>query len=514
MPASGIHNYSGLLIACAVLLSFFSGLAGAPLFDLDEGAFSEATREMFQRGDFISTYLNGVPRYDKPILIYWLQALSTSVFGFNEVGFRLPSALAATGWVLAVFWAVRRLRDEATALMAALMVAMSVSVSIIAKAATADALLNMLLVMTMLSLFLYLQERDRKWLMAVYILSGLGFLAKGPVAVFIPVMVSGIYCLLQGQLGFWLRSLLNPWGIVVFVLIAAPWYVLQYLAEGQAFIDGFFFKHNLSRFQGPMEQHGGSIFYYLPVVLIGVMPFTTAALRVFRRPAEWYGNDLTLFAATWFLFVLVFFSLSGTKLPHYVNYGLTGLFILAAIYLPRLNSPVLALLPALLMLLLLLLVPELIDYSLPGIKDPVIADALAGHQQVLDWGYRGLIAVGVLVVAALMFERRLLIRDKLIVSAVVLVVAVSGLLLPRLGELIQVPVREAAQLARQQKLQVSMWRINMPSFSVYRQDITPRIDNPENGQVIFTKKAHLPELPPHQVLYANGGVALVRVLGN
>ena len=79
-----------------LLISFFLLLGHAPLFDVDEGAFSQATLEMFQRGDFLSTYLNGQPRYDKPILIYWLQALSVAIFGVNEFAFRFPSALCAT----------------------------------------------------------------------------------------------------------------------------------------------------------------------------------------------------------------------------------------------------------------------------------------------------------------------------------------------------------------------------------------------------------------------------------
>ena len=80
------------LAAAAIVASFYWMLGAAPLFDVDEGAFSQATLEMFERGDFLSTYLNGEPRYDKPILIYWLQASSVKSFGFNEFALRLPSA--------------------------------------------------------------------------------------------------------------------------------------------------------------------------------------------------------------------------------------------------------------------------------------------------------------------------------------------------------------------------------------------------------------------------------------
>ena len=88
------------LLPFLILLPF---LGNAPLFDFDEGAFAEATREMLQKGDFFSTWLNGNPRFDKPILIYWLQAVSVTIFGFNEWAFRFPSALASIFWCFIVF---------------------------------------------------------------------------------------------------------------------------------------------------------------------------------------------------------------------------------------------------------------------------------------------------------------------------------------------------------------------------------------------------------------------------
>jgi len=80
-----------VLALAAVAASFFFLLGRAPLFDVDEGAFSQATMEMFQRGDYLSTYLDGRPRYDKPILVYWLQAAAVALFGVSEFAFRLPA---------------------------------------------------------------------------------------------------------------------------------------------------------------------------------------------------------------------------------------------------------------------------------------------------------------------------------------------------------------------------------------------------------------------------------------
>ena len=188
-----------LLLALALFTGFFYQLDAVPLFDLDEGAFSQATREMFLRDDFLSTYLNGQPRYDKPILIYWLQAASVALLGPSEGAFRLPSALAASAWTLLLLGFTHRVVNSRQGLYAAILLASSLAVTVIGKAATADALLNMLLAGSVLALYLYLREGRRIWLYAAALAMGLGFLTKGPVAVAIPAGVSLLYCASRGE---------------------------------------------------------------------------------------------------------------------------------------------------------------------------------------------------------------------------------------------------------------------------------------------------------------------------
>ena len=235
------------LLAVAVLGCFFLGIGGFPLFDLDEGAFSEATREMLASGNYLSTTLNGEPRYDKPILIYWLQATSASLFGINEFAFRLPSALAGSGWVVLTYLFVRRAASARQALAAGIITASALAVSIIVKVATADALLNLLISATLFSAYLFLRFHDRKYLYLAFAAMGLGFLTKGPVAVIIPGVVTFLYSALRKDIRGWLTLALNGRGIALFFAIAAPWYVTQYLVEGDGFFRGFFLKHNVER---------------------------------------------------------------------------------------------------------------------------------------------------------------------------------------------------------------------------------------------------------------------------
>src|SRR5436190_6981238 len=197
------------LTVAAVLASFFWMLGTPPLFDVDEGAFSQATLEMFQRGDFLSTYLNGQPRYDKPILVYWLQALAVTVIGPSEWAFRLPSALCATGWAWLTYLFARRHYGVDRALFAAVLLATSLGVHLIGRAATADALLNLLIAASMFAAWLHLSTGKRGWLYATHAAIGLGVLAKGPVAILVPLAVTLLFCLLRRDLRTWARAVFD-----------------------------------------------------------------------------------------------------------------------------------------------------------------------------------------------------------------------------------------------------------------------------------------------------------------
>jgi len=495
----------------AVLISFFYNIGNVPLYDLDEGAFAEATREMLEREDYISTYLNGQPRYDKPILIYWFQALSVSYLGLNEFALRLPSALASVLWVILVVVFVRRFIDKKTAYIAGIITATCLSISIIGKTATADALLNCLLAGSMLCFFAYYKARKRRFLYLFYLFVSLGFLTKGPVALLIPGVVSLIFLLIKKEARLWLSIAFSGVGICIFLIIGLPWYVVQYLKEGQAFIDGFFLKHNVSRFQGPLEGHAGSIFYYLPIVLLASLPFTTVVLKVFTRYKDIIKDDFQLFLLLWFGFVVVFFSFSGTKLPHYVNYGLTGLAILMAIYIQQLRSRFFAFLPIFIFFGVLLALPNIVKVMLPSIEDAYYQASFAQYSDYFSLNYTWFFTFALLVVGFFVLDKHYSIASKLMVSAVFMTFSISAVLMPTVSAMLQNPVKEAAFIAKQAGVDPVMWRLNMPSFSVYLGQVVES-RKPEVGEVVFTSPAYLTDLEDYQVLYEKNGVALVKLL--
>ena len=503
------------LLFLAIGISFFLNLGGAPLFDLDEGAFSEATREMFVRGDFVSPFVNGLPRFDKPVLIHWLQAASMNLFGSTSFAFRLPSALAASGWVLLTYLFVTRTLDRDTALRAALMLSCALGIVIIGRAATADALLNLWLVAAMFGIYLYFLERKKRWILLTHAAMGLGFLTKGPVALLIPGAVGLIFFAVQRELPALMRAAFYPPGLILLIGIPLPWYILQYQAQGMAFIDGFFGTHNVERFSGSMEGHAGSLLYYLPIALLLALPFTTPLLRAVGELRTQIKSPLGLYLWLWFGFVLVFFSLSGTKLPHYLNYGMTAAMILAALALPLLKSEqlasrALALLPPMLFFSLLAPLSCLLPEIIARMPENDARALLTGADSLFPTGYFEVFFLLAATSLTLMFARSLSLGLSLLGLALAGNIALALLFLPALGAIQQGPIAHAAQLAHELPGPYVMWRVNTPSYSVHSGHVQ-ELREPRAGDLVFTRSKELASLPPHTVLMNERGYSLIRL---
>jgi 4-amino-4-deoxy-L-arabinose transferase-like glycosyltransferase len=502
----------GRLILVLPLFAFLLRLGGAPLFDVDEGAFSEATREMFERGDFLFTYLNGAPRFDKPILIYWLQAVGYLIFGNSEWAFRLPSALAAIVWSYATYFFARKRVGEDAALIALAVACTALGPFAIGRAATADGLLNCLLALTLFDVWRHLESGRRAPLLRAFVWIGLGALTKGPVALIVPGTVSLLYCASRGEWKTWLRTVFNPLGLLILIALVAPWYAYAYHLHGQDFINGFIMKHNVQRFSGSLEGHGGSAFYYLIAVPLLLLPWSGLFIVALTKLRAGLGNPLQRFLWIWFGFVLAFFSLSGTKLPHYVLYGCTPLFILIGLHAgsARRVWPHLVL-PGLLFVLFALL-PNLFDaLARSTLGDGFYRAQLGRALQVADSTYIGATVGGLMVWLAYVFFPRVSLIKRLIVTAIIQVGLLAGVVVPYAGDLAQGPVKRAGLKAAEVGGEVLFWRFTTaPSFSVYRQAVTLKGD-PQPGQVALTRTDRLPADAPVDYLFREGGVALVKM---
>lgn len=523
----------GVWLALFAFVGFWLNSWAVPLFDLDEGAFTEATREMFARGDFLMTYLDGAPRYDKPILVYWLQAASVGTLGWSEFALRLPSMLAATGWMWAVWRFAREAslalgRDTARAradgLFAAAALALSPIPGLIGHAATADALLNLWLALTLLDLWRWLAQptvalAHPRWndvlLLRIYLWIGLGLLTKGPVAVALPLMVALTFALLHQRWRAVLKVAFFWPGWMLALAVSLPWAVALTLRDGGDFFRHFLLDHNVGRYSATLESHGGHWWYYAVTLPLIVLPFVAWLVPALGAARRWRSEPLTTYLLVWFGVVFLLFSGSKTQLPHYLLYGCTPLFVLIGLHRDGIRRKGLALLPSLVFLMVLVALPLILPAAMPNAEHPydrgifeVVLAAIGRGYWVVCWGALALVVVS-------LFHRRLdasaaTLRAGLAVS----VVAWCGVL-PLLAAGQQVPVQQAAATARALGLPTVSYRIHMPSFSVYRGAVTPQ-RTPVPGELAFTRLDRLADLSreagrPFTVVQQSGGIVLVRI---
>jgi hypothetical protein len=231
-----------------------------------------------------------------------------------------------------------------------------------------------------------------------------------------------------------------------------------------------------------------------------------------RVRAIW-RDDLQAYLLIWFGFVFLFFSLSGTKLPHYILYGYTGLAILMAVRGADLEAVFWPLVPVLGFFIGLIALPYAFTYAKDRVRDGFYAEVLAASLQYFDIVYFAFLAIMCALVLYGMFERRTPLTRKLIVFGLAAVTSLSTLVVPIIGFAQQSSIKEAALLVRERDMPAILWRLNAPSFSVYRGAPTASRD-PRPGDVVVTRSDRLRQLPPnlaYDLLYSKRGIVIARI---
>ena len=316
-----------LLLGITCYVFFFHGLGSVGLLGPDEPRYAAVAREMYQTGDWITPRLHGMAWFEKPILWYWSAALSFTIFGVTEFAARLPSALSATASVFLTYIVCRRLWGQGVAIASSLILASSVGYFSFSRAASMDMLLTSCLTISLLC-FMMGHNRttlDRRWwFVGFYAFVGLGILAKGPVALVLPVLSLLGYLLLRGRRDEWKEW--YPHYILITLAIAAPWYIAVIRANGFEFVQVFFINQNFERFTSTVHGHKRPFYFYIPDLMMLAFPWTFMIIPGLRRVFD--RNDRILL---WFAIVpVVFFSLSGSKLPGYVLPSVPPLTLLCA----------------------------------------------------------------------------------------------------------------------------------------------------------------------------------------
>lgn len=317
-PAASVLPTRGALLLLALAAGLFLfRLGGVPLLGPDEPRYVRVAVEMHRSGDWVTPRLQGEPWLEKPVLYYWLAASAFRAFGETELAARLPAAFA--GLVLVGMTALMgaRLYGAAAGLSAGFVLATSLLPFAYARAATMDMLLAAWVTAAVgFAALAFFGVAGRLAIPAAWACIALACLAKGPLGLLLPGLVLAGTALAT-RTSAPLRLMLSWPGIAVFAAIAGPWYGAILAAQDRHFVDVFLLNHNLQRFTSTIHNHPGPVVYYLPVLFLGLFPWSGLILPALgaARPGS---SHVDRFVLAWLLLPLAFFSLAGSKLPGYI----------------------------------------------------------------------------------------------------------------------------------------------------------------------------------------------------
>jgi 4-amino-4-deoxy-L-arabinose transferase-like glycosyltransferase len=348
-------KFTWWFFAVAIVFVYLYGL-NVPLFGPDEPRYAQVAREMFERGDWISPTLGGFDWFEKPALLYWLQIIGYKLFGVNEFAARIGSALFGLGtvasmWLLGRFSNFKRERYESIefADLLALITATSLGILVFSHAASFDIIVTFPLTAALTGFFVAdraeaEEDRKRHWgWFAFYFFAGLAVLAKGLIGIVFPFGIVGVYILLSRRLPTRQFLWSMVWGLPLLLVVAAVWNVPMYMQHGWKFIDEFYIQHHFQRYTSNKYLHPQAFYFYfwvLPLMTLPWLPwFFGGFYSAFRNllfsfknpPADAGGSALNVFAIAWIIVPLLFFSVSGSKLPGYIVPALPGAAVITAV---------------------------------------------------------------------------------------------------------------------------------------------------------------------------------------
>jgi len=313
---------------------FFIGLGRLPLLEPDEGRNAEVAREMISLDDWITPHYDTLPYLDKPAVFFWVVAGSLKLFGLSETAARLPSALAALGTLLLIWLLARRMFDERSAWIAGIVFATSPLVMVFARVVIFDMTLAFFVTLTLAAFWLSGAaegpRRDLDCLM--FAAAGIATITKGPVGFVLPLLTILVYATVQHKFGELKRLAWLP-GIALFLVVSLPWFI-DVSIRNPDFPRYAFWNESVLRFTTAQAHRSGSVFYYIPVFLVGFVPWSFALLfagvnrvRSWKRLRE-PGAAPRAFLLAWALVTFAFFSISHSKLPAYFLPAIPALALL------------------------------------------------------------------------------------------------------------------------------------------------------------------------------------------
>lgn len=370
--STAVPTYMWVLLAVLIVFVYMFGL-NLPLLGPDEPRYAQVAREMFERSDWVTPTLGGFHWFEKPALLYWLQITFYHFFGVSEFAARFGSALFGLGMIAALWVLGRKMATEATVKnqksstpentvsvtsvssvanfsnYLALIAATSLGILVFSRGASFDIIVTFPMTAAMVSFFIFDRASDNTWrkkylpLFLFYVFIGVSLIAKGLIGILFPFAIVACYHLVEWRLPS--RTLLASllWGTLLATAVAAIWYLPMYQRNGWEFIDEFIIQHHFQRYSSNKYQHPQPFiffFWVLPLMTFPWVPFFfrgfwNSVKAVFDRRADQIQptSSLLRFSIAWLLVPVVFFSMSGSKLPGYILPAVPAAIILTTLFI-------------------------------------------------------------------------------------------------------------------------------------------------------------------------------------
>lgn len=332
-----------LVSLLAVLwLSSFSGLSKSALLDLvDEGFYSSISRQMLETGEWITPRAGMQIYLEKPPLFYWAQAFFIKLLGPTVLAARLPSALAVAATSLILWFWMRRRGAPLAGWLAAICFALCPLTIGLARVAMTDALLTLWLTVAIIGVIEGSGGKRAGYLLMA-LGAGLATMTKGPIGFLLPGATFFLWLIWKRDL----KELRRPVWLLAALLFAAivlPWHLAAWRANGNFFLLEYFWRNHFPRVLGRAFGHERPFWFYVPVLICASFPFIAFVPRAWWKEImkAWHPNDDDNYTAVWALWaalVILFFSLSASKLTSYILPALPALAVLVGAHLAELLS--------------------------------------------------------------------------------------------------------------------------------------------------------------------------------